>query len=158
MNHADAQGKGILGRAYDHFLAVNKDLTFIGEIDTGEHVHERGFAASVFAQKSKNFTAVNIQTYIMVCIDVTKVFSDMPHADSGDLLFQSTASSGGDLLQKRENTAKGSTVYTALPLAVWSLQGLHKVNLRRPGEKYHRCQDRSKVQSDTQTRGNTRRR
>ena len=51
VNHADAARKGVLGGADGDGLAVYKNLALVGEVDAGEHVHQRGFSAAVLPQK-----------------------------------------------------------------------------------------------------------
>ena len=48
VDHADTEVEGILGRCDGHRLVVDVDLSLIGEVDAGEHVHQRGLAAAVF--------------------------------------------------------------------------------------------------------------
>ncbi len=50
VNHADAVGKSVLGGADGDGFAVYEDLALVGEVDAGEHVHQRGFAAAVLSQ------------------------------------------------------------------------------------------------------------
>ena len=50
MNHADAQVKRISGRTDDGFLTPNVDMSFIREVNAGNHIHQGGLAAAVFSQ------------------------------------------------------------------------------------------------------------
>ena len=50
VDHADAQVKGVPGGADHDLFAVHGNGALIREIDAGEHVHQRGLAAAVFAQ------------------------------------------------------------------------------------------------------------
>ena len=51
VDHADAVFERILGGGDRYRFAMNVDLPLIGEVDTGEHIHQRGLAAAVFAQQ-----------------------------------------------------------------------------------------------------------
>ena len=51
VDHTDAKVKGVLGRGNGHGLVVNVDLPLVGEVNTGEHIHQRSFSAAVFTQQ-----------------------------------------------------------------------------------------------------------
>ena len=66
MHHADTKIQGVLRGLDDLFLSIDKDLALIRIIDTGQHIHQRGFSASVFAQKRQDFALVDIQIYLFI--------------------------------------------------------------------------------------------
>ena len=51
VDHTDAVFERILGGGDRDGFAVNVDLPLVGEIDAGEHVHQRRLAAAVFAEQ-----------------------------------------------------------------------------------------------------------
>ena len=51
VDHADAVLERVLGGGDRHRFAMNVNLSLVGEVDAGEHVHQRGFAAAVFAEQ-----------------------------------------------------------------------------------------------------------
>ena len=89
MDHADAAGKGIFGRGNGHRLTLDVDLTLVREIDAGEHVHQRGLAAAVFAQQRQYFAAINVQPDFVVGLDGAEGLADVAQLDRGFLLLQS---------------------------------------------------------------------
>ena len=58
VDHANTIGDSIFGRIEADLLAVNKDLTRLGFVETGEHVHEGAFTCAVFSEKCVNFTGI----------------------------------------------------------------------------------------------------
>ena len=87
MDHADAAVKGIFGGGDGDALAVYQNFTLVGEIDAGQHVHEGGFAAAVFAQQRQDLTALDVQRDMVVCHDLAEALGDVFHLD-GIGLFQ----------------------------------------------------------------------
>ena len=88
MDHADAQGKGVLGGGDGHRLAIDVDLPLVGEVDAGEHVHQRGLAAAVLAQQGQDLALVQFKVYIFVCDDLAaEPLGDVLHSDRA-FLFQ----------------------------------------------------------------------
>ena len=79
VNHTDPVPEGILGRADDNLFPVDQDLAFIGKIDAGDHVHQGGFAASVFAQDGQDLLPVHIQVHAFVGLDGSESFADSSH-------------------------------------------------------------------------------
>ena len=51
VDHTDTELERILGGGDRYRFAMNVDLPLVGEVDTGEHVHQRRLAAAVFAQQ-----------------------------------------------------------------------------------------------------------
>ena len=77
VDHADAVAVGIARGADDDLLAVDEDLSLVGEIDAGEHIHQRGLAAAVFTQQGQNFTAAHAQGDILVGHDRAEGFGNV---------------------------------------------------------------------------------
>ena len=75
VDHADPERKSILWGAYDRFLTIHEYFTRIRKINTGYHIHKRGFSASVFAQNRKYLTLVSGETYIVVCNRFSEAFA-----------------------------------------------------------------------------------
>ena len=88
VDHADTQIEGILGRCDGHRLVVDVDLPLVGEIDAGEHIHQRGLAAAVLAQQGQDLAFVQFKVYIFVCDDLAaEPLGDVLHSDRA-FLFQ----------------------------------------------------------------------
>ena len=66
VDHADLIGKGILGGSNHNLLAIDEDLSFIGEIDAGDHIHKGGLATAVFAQNRENLPVIGGQANILI--------------------------------------------------------------------------------------------
>ena len=79
VDHADAVGKGILRRADRHRLPMNVNLPLVGEVDAGEHVHQRRFAAAVFAEQRQDLALVQLQVNGIVCRYLTKPLCNILH-------------------------------------------------------------------------------
>ena len=88
VDHADTKVKGILGRGNGHRLVVDVDLPLVGEVDAGEHIHQRGLAAAVLAQQGQDLTFVQIKVHVFVCNDLAaEPLGDILHSDRA-FLFQ----------------------------------------------------------------------
>ena len=61
VDHADAVLERVLGGGDRHRFAMNVDLPLVGEVDAGEHVHQRGFAAAVFAEQRQDLAFVQLK-------------------------------------------------------------------------------------------------
>ena len=71
-----------------HRLVVDVDLPLVGEIDAGEHIHQRGLAAAVLAQQGQDLAFVQFKVYIFVCDDLAaEPLGDVLHSDRA-FLFQ----------------------------------------------------------------------
>ena len=88
VHHADTQIIGVLGGADDHFLAVDADLALVREIDAGEHIHQSGLAAAVFAQQRQDLSPVNVQPYLVVGYHRAKGLGYIPHFHRGGFVVQ----------------------------------------------------------------------
>ena len=88
VDHADTQIEGILGRCDGHGLVVDVDLSLIGEVDAGEHIHQRGLAAAVFTQQGQDLTFVQVKVHVFVGDDLAaEPLGDVLHFDRA-FLFQ----------------------------------------------------------------------
>ena len=90
MDHADAQTQRITGGTDVHRLLVHIDLAAVRVVDAGDHVHQGGLAAAVFAQQGQNFTAADVQGNVLVGNDLTKGFGD-PFQPDGVLRLRHSA-------------------------------------------------------------------
>ena len=54
----------------------------------GEHVHERGLAAAVFAEQGEDLAAIDVQPDLVVCDDRTEGLRNVAHSHCGMLAFQ----------------------------------------------------------------------
>ncbi|MPM68977.1 hypothetical protein SDC9_115914 [bioreactor metagenome] len=81
MDHADAQIERILWGANGHGLSIYIDLPLVGEIDAGEHVHQRGLATAVLPQKRENLSALKLKIHRVVGDDFAKPLGNPLHRD-----------------------------------------------------------------------------
>ena len=82
MDHADAKVESVLGRGNSYWFFVNVDMSLIGEVDAGEHIHQRGFAAAVFTQQGQNLTLVQIKVHIFVSDNLAaETLGNVLHSD-----------------------------------------------------------------------------
>ena len=81
MDHADAVFKRILRRGDGHGLAVDVDLPLVGEIDAGEHVHQRGLAAAVFTEQGQDLALVQLEIDGVVCRHLSEPLCNVLHFD-----------------------------------------------------------------------------
>ena len=88
MNHANLQRIRILGRTDNDLAAIHVDMTLVGIINAGKHVHQRRLAAAVFTQNGQNFAPVYIQVYGIIRNDTAKRLGDAAHAQC-DLFLHS---------------------------------------------------------------------
>ena len=87
MDHADAALEGILGGGDGDRISADQNLALIGKINSGQHVHQGGFAAAVFTQQGQNLTAFDVQRDIVVGNDFAEALGDVFHLD-GISVFQ----------------------------------------------------------------------
>ena len=80
VNHTDAQIQRIAGGTDGHSLIADINLTLIGEVDTGNHIHQRGFAAAVLAQQGQYLAAAHPQGHILVGHDRAEGFGNVLQA------------------------------------------------------------------------------
>ena len=85
--HAYAEVEGVLGRADGDFLPVHEDLALVGVVDAGEHVHERGLAAAVFAQQRQDLAPVDVEPDLVVGRHRAEALRDVPHLYRCGLAF-----------------------------------------------------------------------
>ena len=81
VDHADTEVEGILGRCDGHRLVVDVDLSLIGEVDAGEHVHQRGLAAAVFTQQGQDLALAQLHVDGVVGHHGAKPLGDVLHFD-----------------------------------------------------------------------------
>ncbi len=65
MHHTDSAGISILRRPDHRLFSIDKDLSFIRKINTGQHIHQRRFSASVLTEQCKDLTFVNLKVYLV---------------------------------------------------------------------------------------------
>lgn len=92
VDHTDAKVESILGRGDGDGLVVDIDLSLIGEVDAGEHIHQGGLAAAVFAQQRQDLTLVQLKVHIFVCDDLAaEALGDVLHSNCA-FFFQGCSS------------------------------------------------------------------
>ncbi len=90
VDHSDSQGIGVLRRTDDNFPSIYKNLTLVREIDAGEHIHQRGFSAAVFAEQRQNFTLFQRKRNVFIGGDFAEVLAYSPQLNC---IFSHTQSS-----------------------------------------------------------------
>ena len=76
VDHADAVGVGVLGRADGHRLPAHIDLSLVGEVDTRQHVHQRCLAAAVLPQQGEDFPPVELEVDAVVGHNLPETLGD----------------------------------------------------------------------------------
>ena len=59
------------------FRSPDQNLALVGEVNARQHVHERRFAASVFAQQGQNFAPPHLKTDFVVGDDLAKALGQI---------------------------------------------------------------------------------
>ena len=72
VDHADAQGDGVVRGTDVHFLAIYAYAASVRPVDAGEHVHQRGLAGAIFTQQGQYFAVVYGQVYVLIGDDGAK--------------------------------------------------------------------------------------
>ena len=79
MDHADMQGRGVIGVADLDFLAVLFDDALLRLVKAEQHAHQGGLACAVFAQQGVNFSTAELQRHIVVGLDAGEFLGDVQH-------------------------------------------------------------------------------
>ena len=87
--HADTVVKRIPGRAKENPLVADMDLSFVGLIESGENLHERGLACAVFSEKAVNFPLENLEVDPLICRHIWEVLNNPLHQDGGSPVIRS---------------------------------------------------------------------
>ena len=66
MDHSYLVVEGIFGGFDGYRLAVDQDLSLIGEIYPGQHIHECGLAGTVLSQKRHDHAAIQIKIHRII--------------------------------------------------------------------------------------------
>ena len=88
MDHTDTQVKGILGGGDGNRLVMDVDLSLVGEVDAGEHIHQCRLAAAVFAQQRQDLTLAQLHVDATVGHNRTKTLGDVLHFNGVLYSFQ----------------------------------------------------------------------
>ncbi len=81
VNHADMQIECVLRRSDGDWFPVDGDLAAVREIDTRQHIHERGFSAAVFTEQRENFSSLDVKANFVVRYHLTEGLGDVDHSD-----------------------------------------------------------------------------
>ena len=77
VDHADVVVEGVLRRADGGEHTVDIDFALVGEIDAGEHIHQRRLSAAVFTEQGKDLAPVDGQVDAVVCDDLAKALGNV---------------------------------------------------------------------------------
>ncbi len=81
VDHADAVRERVLRGSDRHRLAMDIDLPFVGKVDAGEHIHQRGLAAAVFTQQGQDLALVQLESHGVIRRDLAEPLGDVLHFD-----------------------------------------------------------------------------
>ena len=87
MDHADADGDGVVRRVDRHRLAADPDLAAVGLVEAVEDRHQRRFAGAVLADDAVDRAALDFQMDVTVGMDRAEALVD---ADKLDCSFRHT--------------------------------------------------------------------
>ena len=87
MDHADAQGVGVVGIADLHFLPVLFDDALLRAVQSEQHAHQRGLARAVFAQQGVDLPFFQLPRNIVIGHNAGKALGDVQHFN-GIWMFQ----------------------------------------------------------------------
>ena len=76
MNHADFIAESVFRRTDYYLLTVDEDMTGVGIVDAGNHIHQRRFAAAVLSENRENLAAVYGKIDILVGDHVAEGFGN----------------------------------------------------------------------------------
>ena len=69
MDHADMQGRGVMGLRIWTSLPSLFDDALLRLVKAEQHAHQGGLACAVFAQQGVNFSTAELQRHIVVGLD-----------------------------------------------------------------------------------------
>ena len=81
MDHADAQGRGVIGVIDLDDLAVFLDHTCFRLIQAEQNAHQRGFSRTVFAQQRMDLATAQLKRNVVICNDTRKFLGNIQHLD-----------------------------------------------------------------------------
>ena len=70
VDHTDLMIERVFRRADQHFFPVDEDLTLVGIINPGDHIHQGRFSASVLAEDGKDLAVTKIKVHVFVRDDL----------------------------------------------------------------------------------------
>ena len=82
MNHADVQGRGVIGIVNLHNLPVLLDHACLRLIQAKQNRHQGGFTGAVFTQQRVDLSRFQLQGNVVIGNDTGKLFSDVKHFDN----------------------------------------------------------------------------
>ena len=71
--------EGVLGGSDHHLAAIHVNLSLVGKVNARDHIHQRGFAAAVFAQDGQDLSPVHVQVRVIVGHHAAEAFGDSAH-------------------------------------------------------------------------------
>ena len=80
VDHADADGDGVVGRVDRHRLAADADLAAVGLVEAVEDRHQRRLAGAVLADDAVDGAALDFQMDVAVGMDRAKTLVDADQA------------------------------------------------------------------------------
>ena len=89
VNHADAQGIGVVRVVDPDLHAVLFDHALLGLVKTEQNAHQRGFSGAVFPQQGVNFTLFQLERNVVVRDDTGEALRNVYHFDCVRYILQS---------------------------------------------------------------------
>ena len=81
VDHADAEGDGVVGRVDDRRLAADADLAAVGLVEAVEDRHQRRLAGAVLADDAVDRAALDLQMDVAVGMDRAETLVDADQLD-----------------------------------------------------------------------------
>ena len=81
VDHADAQGSGVIGIIDLHGLTVFSDLSRLRLVQAEEYAHKGGFPRAVLPQESVDLTLAELKGNVVVGDNARKFLRDVKHLD-----------------------------------------------------------------------------
>ena len=79
VDHADAQGRGVVGVVDPHRLAVLPDFALLRLVQAEQHAHQRGLARAVFPQQGVDLPPPQLERDVVVGDDTGELLGDVQH-------------------------------------------------------------------------------
>ena len=82
VDEAQSPVQGILGRIDVDLFAIDKDLSFVGDIGPAQHLDQGALSGPVLAQKDVDLAGPQLEVDLVQRHDAWKLFCDVSHFDN----------------------------------------------------------------------------
>ena len=73
VHHTDSQSMRILWRADRNFFSIYQNMSLIRIVNSIDHIHQRGFSASVLSQDRKDLGFSESEIHMVICQNGTEI-------------------------------------------------------------------------------------